>query len=93
MTAPSTMKLRLEIKDFQMESGYDFVTVGNGNTVGKDPIWHNSGTTSLGVIFSLSDAMWIVMSSDSSVSKAGFAFYVKSVSDLSKYHFPVLLRL
>ena len=78
------MKLKLEIKDFQIEENYDFVTVGNGNILGTDLIWHHSGTTELGVIFSLSDAMWIVMTSDFSISESGFALYVKSVSDLGK---------
>ena len=87
MTAPYDMKLRLDIKDFYMENRFDFVTVGNGNTVGKDRIWHHSGITSLSVIFSISNAMWIAMSSDSTVSKTGFAFYVKYVSDMSEYHF------
>ena len=78
------MTLRLEIKDFQIEEYYDFVTVGNGDTLGADIIWRHSGTTSLRLIFSLCDAMWIVMTSDSSFSETGFAFYVKSVSDLRK---------
>ena len=78
------MKLKLEIKYFQIEENYDFVTVGNGNTLGTDLIWHHSGKTDLGVIFSLSDAMWIVMASDFSISETGFAFYVTSVSDLGK---------
>ena len=85
------MKLKLEIKDFQIEKNYDFVTVGNGNTLGTDLIWHHSGTTSLSVIFSLGHAMWIVMTSDYSTSRTGFIFYVKSVSDVGRQKSSLLL--
>ena len=82
--APSTMKLRLDIKDFQLESGYDFATVGNGNVLDRNAIWQRSGSTNLRAIFSQSEAMWVVFTSDSSVTRKGFAFYVKSVSEFGE---------
>ena len=84
ITAPTAMKIRLEIKEFLLERNYDFITVGNGNILGADLLWRQSGTTYLSVIFSLSESMWIVMTSDGSFAWTGFAFYLKSYFGFGK---------
>ena len=84
ITAPTAMKIRLEIKEFHLEYYFDFITVGNGNILGEDLLWSQSGITYLGVIFSRNESMWIVMTSDSSYSETGFAFYLKSFFGFGK---------
>ena len=77
------MKLKLEIKAFQLEEGFDFIKIGNGHAFDTAVIWRGTGTTNIRVIFSNSDALWIKMESDLIIGDIGFAFYIKSVS--SKY--------
>ena len=77
-TAPFDHNLILTFYAFDLESGYDFLEIGNGGT-NSSIIAKITGSTNPGSFKSSSNVMWLRFTSDSSINHSGFQANVKAV--------------
>ena len=75
--------LTIAIIDFELENGYDILTIGNGKeaTAGSKMVVLSGFVKLRRIIIMASDA-WLQMTSDSSGSATGFLFNVEQVTDI-----------
>uniref|UniRef100_A0A3B3V1G1 CUB and Sushi multiple domains 2 n=1 Tax=Poecilia latipinna TaxID=48699 RepID=A0A3B3V1G1_9TELE len=75
ITATDTSKvvIKLTFEDFDLERGYDTLTVGDGELVGdQKTIFHLSGTTTPDLVVSTSHQMWLNFKTDDTSGSLGF---------------------
>ena len=72
---------------FDLERGYDFLSIGNGDdsTDEASLIYDFTGILSLRLLASKSLAVWMVFDSDRSGTRQGFHIQVTSIEKKSKY--------
>ena len=86
VTAPLPYTVRLEIKDFQVDS-YDRVYVGSGNVSNEGIMWAGKGSSNLRVILSTVEEIWVLMSTGQVLSQKGFVFYLQPFNDSAGTYF------
>ena len=77
--AEDDMIIVLRIRRFDLESGFDYLTVGNGNTANKDRIARLTGVSKVRAVSSGSSIIWMILSSDGTGSMAGFLLQIEQI--------------
>ncbi|XP_072029481.1 uncharacterized protein [Amphiura filiformis] len=87
--ATGQRKILIEIKDFEMEYGYDFLKIGEGSNSANASSLLTKMTGYNNKIRSVSSsgsAMWIIMATDATGSYAGFELWIYSQAQASCSH-------
>ncbi len=87
ISAPINSKVRLEIKDFQMENGYDGIYIGEGSTALENRFGVYTGTTKLRVVASLDESLWIYLISSTRIAEKGFVMYADVIDQSGEYNY------
>ena len=74
------MLIVLRIRRFDLETGFDFLTVGNGIIANKDRIAKLTGFSKVRAVSSDSSVIWMILSSDGTGSMAGFLLQIEQIS-------------
>ncbi|MED6249437.1 CUB and sushi domain-containing protein 1, partial [Ataeniobius toweri] len=66
--------IKLSFEEFDLERGYDTLTVGDGGKIGdtRRVLYVLTGTSVPDLIVSLSNQMWLHLQSDDTIGSAGF---------------------
>ncbi|XP_072045820.1 uncharacterized protein [Amphiura filiformis] len=80
VVAAESLLVVAHIKMLQLETGFDFVTFGNGGESGVATIGSLTGSTKLRTITSSESLMWISMSTDDTGNMDGFQFELEEIA-------------
>ena len=85
----------LRFIQFDLERGYDFLYIGNGDdsTDESSLIYDFTGVLSLRLLASKGVALWLVFDSDRSGTRQGFHIQATGIEKKSKYIFKQMLLL
>ncbi|KAJ8020947.1 Enteropeptidase [Holothuria leucospilota] len=80
-------QMNLHFMEFHLESGYDFLTVGNGDDRNDDGSIVDvfSGTDIPSDILTTSNVFWLRFTSDGSITKAGYLIHVSVMTTEASY--------
>ena len=88
VVAADSLLVVVHIKMLDMETGFDYVTFGNGGEYGVAEIGRLTGTTKMRTITSAESKMWITMMTDNTGNLLGFMFELEEIAStaiLGKY--------
>ena len=69
----------LRIKNFDLERGFDELTIGDGNEAGNNKIARLTGQVKVRTVTSRSPIMWMMMSTDNTGQMSGFYFEIHQI--------------
>ncbi len=86
ITASGQRKVLIEIRDFEMEYGFDFLKIGEGtNSANTSSLLTKiTGKTKITSVFTSSSAMWITMATDGTGTYKGFELWIYSHAEGEK---------
>ncbi|XP_072017959.1 uncharacterized protein [Amphiura filiformis] len=67
------------VKDFELEEGFDILTVGNGQVTRENLIAVLTGVLKVRAITSSTSSMWFALKTDSTVNKFGYRFELEQI--------------
>ncbi len=80
LVAAESLLVVVHINMMELETGFDFVTFGNGGESGVNTIGSLTSTTKLRTITSSESFMWITMFTDDTGNMKGFQFELEQIA-------------
>lgn len=83
VSAANNRRIHVEIIDFEMERGYDFLILGDGvvSVDGKSTLATLTGTIKLNSLSSGGSTLWIKVATDRTGTSKGFRLELKQLTD------------
>ena len=73
------MVIVLRIRSFDLERGFDYLTIGDGNEVRNNELARLTGQVKVRTITSGSSTMWMLLTTDNTGHMPGFHFELEQV--------------
>ena len=78
------MVILVQVHEFILERGFDYLTIGNGDMPGEDTVGRLTGEIKLRLFTSAKEKLWMKFTTDKTGSMPGFRLLISEIKSSEK---------